>query len=45
MLDPNQTAIASNIAEDRLATEIAILADKVDIEEELTRLGAHVLSS
>ena len=41
MLDPNQTAIASNIAEDRLATEIAILADKVDIEEELTRLGAH----
>ena len=31
----------NKLPEDRLATEIAILADKVDIEEELTRLKAH----
>jgi uncharacterized protein (TIGR00255 family) len=40
-LDKNANVSINKLPEDRLATEIAILSDKVDIEEELTRLKAH----
>ena len=40
-LEQSANISINKLPEDRLATEIAILSDKVDIEEELTRLKAH----
>ena len=35
-------SVLAQLSEDRLAVEIAILANKADIAEEITRLGAHI---
>ncbi|HEY7958188.1 MAG TPA: YicC/YloC family endoribonuclease [Polyangia bacterium] len=37
-----ERARASGIDEQRIAQEVAIMADKLDVSEELTRLGAHL---
>jgi uncharacterized protein (TIGR00255 family) len=38
----NELLAPGTIAEDRLAQEVALLAARADVREELDRLGAHV---
>jgi uncharacterized protein (TIGR00255 family) len=44
-LDERIAKLGVNLDEQRLAVEVALLADRVDVTEELVRLGAHLAAA